>query len=374
MDRLQPDRNSSSDSRGESSGGLNTSYVPTLEALDVSQVMLLTARSLLVLSSGASAKTLKSLVLDGCQRIDTSSYELSMSRDIVVEEDWTSDESDEDEGVTKTKESGVENNKHCTSCLCLYLPALTTLSAKGLSGVMPDQWAEILAGPCMTELGQLPPLGRLVSLKLGECCLNPSVVAQLLPFQQGSSSVAANADSGSAGSTVETDSSEQRYPFGRHTPGFEATLTELDLSWAAESLSGSDALAFACAAGRSLQTLKLRCVNLEEVEDSTSSSSIGNGGVRESREEDQALSGDLQTEDVAGANLASVLALLGQYCPNLMHLNVSISARTKFSFFHLLQSQVSLLRINFQDFPQVPPLNCFVLSCASKHEGEPLRR
>ena len=321
---------SDSASSGDSSGGFNCfPPVPTLEALDVSQVTLLTARSLMLLGSGSSASTLQCLVLDGCLRIDTSEYELDMCCDGIVEDDWTSDESNEEEESPKPKKSSIEDRELIESCLSLHLPALTELSAKGLSGVTPEHWAEILAGPTVSENenGQLPPLARFKSLKLGECALNPSVLARLLPPQQGSSSLATRADTGSAASVVETNPSMQHYPFRRYLPNCEATLTELDLSWAAESLPGRDALAFACAAGRSLQTLKLRCVNLEEIEVCTSSS-IGSGGISTEDEDDEGVSGESRTGDAAGATRTSPLALLGQYCPNLKHLNVSVSAQT----------------------------------------------
>ena len=91
----------------------------------------------MLLGSGSSASTLQSLVLDGCLRIDTSGYELDMCCDGIVEDDWTSDESNEEEENPKPKKSSIEDQEHIESCLSLHLSALTALSAKGLSGVTP---------------------------------------------------------------------------------------------------------------------------------------------------------------------------------------------------------------------------------------------
>ena len=146
-------------------------------------------------------------------------------------------------------------------------PNLQRLNAKGLSNLSLEDWHRLVDSPTSAT--------RLRVLKLGECVLGASLAMALLPSaaKEAAMSSYRPAPSGSA----QLNGEEARENNLAASAAIEAILgygssdtfgsmEHLDLSWC-DGLSGKWAVALACASGPVLQTLKLRCLSLENDDD-----------------------------------------------------------------------------------------------------------
>jgi hypothetical protein len=210
-------------------------------------------------------------------------------------------------------------------------PSLQSLHAKGLRLVKSSAWCDylrLLNDGCPSQMHDL---------QLGECSIGLDLVCQLLQVSpvpsNKNNNINNNNDDDYGGGGGDGSICENNFVTKDDVIVSCNTchLTHLDLSWC--ELPGCHALALACASGRHLQSLTLRCVALDQVSGVLLER---RGSAAAEEEDDDNFSFNSNTNFKARfrelPNVESydnmVLSTLGRCCPNLTELNLGRCGET----------------------------------------------